>query len=441
MKLYNIILHCMIYSFVTSIEIQSLNKLMLEFGIRNPLIFNHPSHQNAIKLIKELSDNNQLGNSNSLHFMTKNMKLGEVDVVIYVEGSKEMMDYIKVFLKGIINNKAVIICKNEIREDLKQLELNIGQEVYFYIKATSEVYEFYTVNGLKVKRKLGSFDDLDNRSFKWMQGINQNILKRRSDFFGTTLKAMVDPSPEAVILQTNYMDIATYFPENQTYLVNGLVKGSFFNILEALQHQLNFTTNLYQRHDRSLGFVNDWKNGTITATGMVGDIYFKKADIILHGLHMVYERALYIEFLPPLQPFRRSLFIPTHASSTAYKLDTYLGPFRPQLWMMIFVSIIFISVFNLVFQLKNKQCHNLSKITLTSMTLVWSSIKSLFGGRCSGKWDPNTSTSYKLMLFMWSLFGTLIWICYRSQLTAIFSASHTTYPFQDLESLAETNWR
>ena len=440
MKLYNIILHCMIYSFVTSIEIQSLNKLMLEFGIRNPLIFNHPSHQNAIKLIKELSDNNQLGNSNSLHFMTKNMKLGEVDVVIYVEGSKEMMDYIKVFLKGIINNKAVIICKNEIREDLKQLELNIGQEVYFYIKATSEVYEFYTVNGLKVKRKLGSFDDLDNRSFKWMQGINQNILKRRSDFFGTTLKAMVDPSPEAVILQTNYMDIATYFPENQTYLVNGLVKGSFIDILEALQDRLNFTTNLYKRKHKSIGFVNDWKNGTISATGMVGDVYFKKADLIVFSLHMVHERAVYIDFLPPIKPFTRTLFVPTHASTSAYKLDTYFGPFRPQLWIMIIVSVVLISVFNSIVQFKTKRYRNISKIILTSMTLVWSSIKSLFGGKSSGK-DVNSSTAYKIMLLMWSLFGTLIWICYRSQLTAIFSASHTKYPFHDLKSLSETNWR
>ena len=247
MELYNIVLQCMVYSFVTSFDIQSFKKLMSEFGIKNPLILNQISHQNAFKLTKELSDNNLFGNSNNLDFMTKNMKQGEHDIVIYVEESKDMMGYIKMFLEGIINNKAMIIFDNEISEDLKNLELNIGQEVYFYLEATLEVYECYTINGMKVKRKLGYFDDHDEMSFKWMQGIDQNILKRRSDFFGTSLKAMVDESPEVVILQTNYTDIATYFPKNETYLVNDLVKGSFIDILEALQDRLNFTTNLYKR--------------------------------------------------------------------------------------------------------------------------------------------------------------------------------------------------
>ena len=57
---------------------------MSEFGIKNPLILNHPSHKSAIKLTKQLSDSNQLVNSNNLQFMIKNKNQGELDIVMHV---------------------------------------------------------------------------------------------------------------------------------------------------------------------------------------------------------------------------------------------------------------------------------------------------------------------------------------------------------------------
>ena len=49
--------------------------------------------------------------------------------------------------------------------------------------------------------------------------------------------------------------------------VNGYTYGIFNDVLEALQSQLNFTSNLYKRKKTAWGYIFPQPNGTFTGTG------------------------------------------------------------------------------------------------------------------------------------------------------------------------------
>ena len=72
--------------------------------------------------------------------------------------------------------------------------------------------------------------------------------------------------------------------------------------------------------------------------------------------------------------------------------------------------------------------------------LVWSAMKSIFGGKVNNS-DIDSGITQSIILFIWSLCGSVIWIYYRSQITALLSISNPNKPFNDLESMANTNWR
>ena len=59
-----------------------------------------------------------------------------------------------------------------------------------------------------------------------------------------------------LILDKVYKEIAPFYLENGTYLVNGLVSGLHQDVLTIMEETLNFTTLLYKRKDRVWGFAN-----------------------------------------------------------------------------------------------------------------------------------------------------------------------------------------
>ena len=52
------------------------------------------------------------------------------------------------------------------------------------------------------------------------------------------------------------------------------------DVLEEMKSKYNFTVKYYLRKDRKWGNVIHLANGTVQESGMVGDIYFDRADII-----------------------------------------------------------------------------------------------------------------------------------------------------------------
>ena len=75
------------------------------------------------------------------------------------------------------------------------------------------------------------------------------------------------------------------------------------------------------------------------------------------------------------------------------------------------------------------------------MGTIWPSIAGNFGpGGKPSVSNIDTFSSYKFLVFTSLLSGLIIWISYKSQLTAKFSVDLKKYPFTDMESLSKTNY-
>ena len=74
------------------------------------------------------------------------------------------------------------------------------------------------------------------------------------------------------------------------------------------------------------------------------------------------------------------------------------------------------------------------------ISFIWTSLTTIVGGK-PGPSQLDSKRSYKAIVFVSLLGGLIIWIAYRSFLTAALSVVEKKYPFNDLESLSKTNWK
>ena len=115
-------------------------------------------------------------------------------------------------------------------------------------------------------------------------------------------------------------------------------------------------------------------------------------------------------------------------------LDTFFMPFTIELWIMIIGMGITITLIKLII------CSNCDSLDLQSIfDILWTSFFGFFGARSSTSTD--SIQSYKLTIFSSLFCGIFVWSFYRSYLTAELSVITKAYPFKDLETFSETDWR
>ena len=74
------------------------------------------------------------------------------------------------------------------------------------------------------------------------------------------------------------------------------------------------------------------------------------------------------------------------------------------------------------------------------ISFIWTSLIPIVGGK-PGPTQLDSKRTYRAIVFISLLGGLIIWIAYRSFLTAALSVTDKKYPFNDLESLSKTNWK
>ena len=168
---------------------------------------------------------------------------------------------------------------NKFNEIYESLDVEIDQPVYFYKTSTQEIFEKYVINNKDVRSKLGSISN--KKQFLWEKDVNPDLILRRANFHGLRLKAMVEFTGSSVVADPAYVDKAPYFSNNQTFLVNGYIYGKFHDVLETLQRQLNFTSDLYKRKEVAWGYIYPQPNGTYIGTGIKKYFYHKTVFIAL----------------------------------------------------------------------------------------------------------------------------------------------------------------
>ena len=70
----------------------------------------------------------------------------------------------------------------------------------------------------------------------------------------------------------------------------------------------------------------------------------------------------------------------------------------------------------------------------------WYTFIANFGGKPIPT-SIDSRRTYKMLVFTSLLSGVVVWIAYRSFLTAELAVEIKKYPFSDFESLSKTNWR
>ena len=104
--------------------------------------------------------------------------------------------------------------------------------------------------------------------------------------------------------------------------------GVYYDVLQELESQLNFTTSLFKRKDGGWGSVYPQNDGSYEAPGMIGDIFFKRADIVLAAVTINLKRGLYIDYSISITKERVALFIKSKNVKEDFDFHLLLSPFR-----------------------------------------------------------------------------------------------------------------
>lgn len=341
------------------------------------------------------------------------------------------------------HHNLMLISRDDIFEELLTLvaaQCAIHQQVFILNAASQEIFEAYTINNVIIKKKLGQIDKTSS-NFKWKHNVNPNFVKRRSDFHGISLKGMVEFGGMNMNADLSYLEKAKYFADNETYLITDFAHGLFHDVLLILQDSLNFSTVLFKRKESNWGYVNLLENGSYEGTGIVGDVFFKRADIGAAPAFITIDRANFIDFLPPMQPFLTGIFIPTisNIAENGIEFKTYTSPFTNNLWIAVTITGgIFAAIKILLFKFHDD--NGINSVLVFDFDHFWTSYSGFLGGQPNST-PIDAKSSYRTTIIVSLLCGTVIWIAYCARLSAELSIVEKKYPFQDMDSFSKTNWR
>ena len=310
--------------------------------------------------------------------------------------------------------------------------INIDQQIYF-LTPFLELYEKYTINNELIQQKLGHFVD---GMYIPEELIEQNFLKRRQNFHGSKLIAVTQDY--GTYLKIENFKNAPYFPYNETYDVTGLVQGSFFDIWMTLQNNLNFTSIIYCRKVPKWGVPIEHLNGSISVPdGSIKDAMDGLVDILLVPLTILYNRYLAIDYLVPLVSYPPGIYVNKDSIQESHDFEVFLMPFDKWTWTTL-ISLSLIITTSIVLTSKVLNQENLN--CLNFIDIFAKSLKANLG---NSSFTPITNKfhSLQIVIFVALMTGNIIWIAYNGELLAKLVQPRFEKPFNDMESLAESNYR
>ena len=192
---------------------------------------------------------------------------------------------------------AVLMVLSEMVIDkvIQQMDCKINQEVYILNNNTLEIVETYNINDYKIERKIGEITHYGYMNWT----LPKRLDIRRKDFHGIHFKGMTDVYGNWISINDSFSKSAPYFSNNGTYKVTNHISGILIRIMDIMKSELNFTIDYYLRKDRKWSNVIEYSNGTFGGDGIVPDVFFKRADLIVGTLSITPHRYPYIDYLPP----------------------------------------------------------------------------------------------------------------------------------------------
>ena len=359
-KLVIILSVCIILCQTIAINHYELIAVCRRLGIRHPIFINVP---NRITLTKSFFDSNR--------YVTFGNGVVTYSFIFYAETLEDLLNLSNQNVMKKFDSGLIIVKDNIFENSTQLINLTIENQIFLMNEDSKLIYETYTINGIKIVKPIAQ--NIENH-FKWFQ--DPNLIIRRSNFHGIHLKALTEivEGPNSY-LDENYETLATFHPSNETYLVNKYHQGIYKSVLQILESELNFTTSIFKRKDGAWGFVDKSSNGTIVASGMIGDVVNSKVNMLVVSLVLTSKRVQYMDFITPLTQDFGSIFLP--GNSIVEEIDfgkTFAAPFRLEMWIAVGISLLII-VFTKLFIM-----HHYLKLNISSsLAEFWNSIMSHLG--------------------------------------------------------------
>ena len=236
--------------------------IMKEFDIGHPYIITNASYKtvNFVRILFKNGNFVKLNSSNS-NDIDINLKVSQ-SILVFGNIKGQLITELKHQMKLVL-----ILQDNEFDEIYHNTKIEIHQTVYFFKTSTFEVYETYTINGINVKQKLG-YIDMKTNEYSWEKGINTNLIKRRSNFHGISLNVICEFSGNSMNADPSYLKKASYFPNNETYMINGFTYGIFDDVFKIMEYTLNFSSAKYKRKVEAWGSIYPQPDGSFKGTGI-----------------------------------------------------------------------------------------------------------------------------------------------------------------------------
>lgn len=301
----------------------------------------------------------------------------------------------------------------------------IDQQI-FYLTTNLDLYEKYTINNELVQQKLGNFDE---NLYRPLESVEQNYLKRRQNFHGSTFIAMAEDELPAIAIEN--LSTAPYHSSNQTYEVTKLVRGAFFDVWKLLEIQLNFTTKLYKRKDGKWGVPSLLPNGTAVLTeGIIKSIVTGQADIAIANIGIVYNRQLVIDYIHPIVDLMIGIFVNKDGLHETFDFLVYRRPLNMETWIVVLISFAMIFAYIALSR----------KILGQGLEVSFTSSKAYLINETPGP-SRNHFLSLKIIFFTVLLMGNVLWMAFNGSLLSGLITPTTFKPFHNLETLLESNYR
>ncbi|KAJ3600401.1 hypothetical protein NHX12_031385 [Muraenolepis orangiensis] len=208
-----------------------------------------------------------------------------------------------------------------------------------------------------------------------------------------------------------------FFPPRLPY-TKLCCKGFCIDILKKLSRNIKFSYDLY--------LVTNGKHGKLVRgiwNGMIGEVFYKRADMAIGSLTINEERSEIIDFSVPFVETGISVMVAR--SNGTVSPSAFLEPYSPAVWVMMFVmclTVVAITVF--IFEYCSPVGYNRSLIsakdpggpTFTIGKSVWLLWGIVFNNSVPIE-NPKGTTS-KIMVLVWAFFAVIFLASYTANLAA-----------------------
>ncbi|XP_065549555.1 glutamate receptor ionotropic, NMDA 2C [Lathamus discolor] len=195
-------------------------------------------------------------------------------------------------------------------------------------------------------------------------------------------------------------------------------KGFCIDILKKLAKTVKFSYDLY--------LVTNGKHGKIVRgvwNGMIGEVYYKRADMAIGSLTINEERSEIVDFSVPFVETGISVMVAR--SNGTVSPSAFLEPYSPAVWVMMFVmclTVVAVTVF--VFEYFSPVGYNQNLTsgkrpggpTFTIGKSVWLLWALVFNNSVPIE-NPKGTTS-KIMVLIWAFFAVIFLASYTANLAA-----------------------